>query len=254
MKNNFRKLLIVVCMFTCILGLTACGSESNKNNKKTITVDDDTKKQLTSGIEEELKFLNTYTDDQLDEMIDSGQFPDDSVTVINSFMNIRDDLGSLKSIDASDVTTTNDSVIVSVDATYALRKMTCTVIYDVNGNRVSTKYEPDYTFGEKMAKAGMNTIIGLFTVFAVLIGISFLISLFKYINRFETSLREKKTENTTSVDNAIAQIIENEETAVDDLELVAVITAAIAASQGTSSDGLVVRSIRKVNKGKWQNA
>ncbi len=33
----------------------------------------------------------------------------------------------------------------------------------------------------------------------------------------------------------------------DDLELIAVITAAIAASEGTSTDGLVVRSIRKVN-------
>ena len=30
-------------------------------------------------------------------------------------------------------------------------------------------------------------------------------------------------------------------------ELIAVITAAIAASEGTSTDGLVVRSIRKVN-------
>ena len=39
----------------------------------------------------------------------------------------------------------------------------------------------------------------------------------------------------------------NEDEDVDDLELVAVITAAIAASENTSTDGLVVRSIRKVN-------
>ena len=38
-----------------------------------------------------------------------------------------------------------------------------------------------------------------------------------------------------------------EENVEDDLELIAVITAAIAASEGTSTDGLVVRSIRKVN-------
>ena len=38
----------------------------------------------------------------------------------------------------------------------------------------------------------------------------------------------------------------------DDLELVAVITAAIAAAEGTSSDGFVVRSIKKRRKpGKW---
>jgi len=34
--------------------------------------------------------------------------------------------------------------------------------------------------------------------------------------------------------------------------LIAVITAAIAASQGTSSDGFVVRSIKKINKSRWQ--
>ena len=39
----------------------------------------------------------------------------------------------------------------------------------------------------------------------------------------------------------------------DDLELVAVITAAIAASQGTSVDGLVVRSIRRKSN-KWKRA
>ena len=39
---------------------------------------------------------------------------------------------------------------------------------------------------------------------------------------------------------------------MDDLELVAVIAAAIAAAENTSTDGFVVRSIKKVNKSKWQ--
>ena len=57
----------------------------------------------------------------------------------------------------------------------------------------------------------------------------------------------KKKENVQekAVDNAVAQIIENEEQS-DDLELVAVIAAAIAASEGAAStDGYVVRSIRR---------
>lgn len=47
-----------------------------------------------------------------------------------------------------------------------------------------------------------------------------------------------------AVENVTSQIEAKEELA-DDTELVAVITAAIAASTGTSSDGFVVRSIRK---------
>jgi sodium pump decarboxylase gamma subunit len=102
-----------------------------------------------------------------------------------------------------------------------------------------------------MTKAVMNTIIGMGTVFIVLIFISFIIGLFKYISVFENKSKAKNEASTDAqgVNNAIAQIVSNEEQEeeVDDLELIAVITAAIAASENTSTDGLVVRSIRKVN-------
>ena len=54
-----------------------------------------------------------------------------------------------------------------------------------------------------------------------------------------------KEDKLKALDNAVAQIIENEEQS-DNLELVAVIAAAIAASEGAAStDGYVVRSIRR---------
>lgn len=109
--------------------------------------------------------------------------------------------------------------------------------------------------GEKMATAGLNTLIGMGTVFAVLILISFIISLFKYIPMIQDKLAQRKAKKTDtkqdSIDNTIAQIVEKEENTdlSDDLELVAVIAAAIAASEGAAStDGFVVRSIRKVNR------
>ena len=110
---------------------------------------------------------------------------------------------------------------------------------------------PSYTTGQKMYKAVMNTLIGMGTVFVVLIFISFIISLFKYINKFENRNKAKNeaSNGAQGVDNAIAQMVSSEEQGegVDDREVIAVITAAIAASENTSTDGLVVRSIRKVN-------
>ena len=67
----------------------------------------------------------------------------------------------------------------------------------------------------------------------------------------ETTLREKLAKKPESkkeepIDNTIAQIVEKEESTEDDTELVAVIAAAIAAYEGSqSTDGFVVRSIRK---------
>ena len=60
------------------------------------------------------------------------------------------------------------------------------------------------------------------------------------------SYKKEETKNA-GIDNAVTQIAAQEEAEADDTELVAVIAAAIAASEGAAStDGFVVRSIRKV--------
>ena len=100
-----------------------------------------------------------------------------------------------------------------------------------------------------MGKAGLNTLLGMGTVFAVLILICLIISSFTLIAKVQNAKAKKKSDNATGIDNAVAQIVEQEEVAEDDLELVAVIAAAVAAYEGaSSSDGYVVRSIRKVNR------
>lgn len=109
-------------------------------------------------------------------------------------------------------------------------------------------------FGDKMARAGMNTLMGMGTVFVVLIFIAFLISRFKYISQLENWFKNRKTKDepaavTTAAEEAAAAEEEMDET--DDLALVAVITAALAASLETSPDKLIVRSIRRKNTNRW---
>ncbi|MBP5311185.1 MAG: OadG family protein [Lachnospiraceae bacterium] len=101
------------------------------------------------------------------------------------------------------------------------------------------------SMSDLMAKAGMNTLLGMGTVFCVLILIMLLISSFKLLSVFEN--RTDKKDEKTSVDKAVDQIVAGEE-AQDDTELIAVISAAIAAYEGSSSagSGYVVRSIRRI--------
>ena len=101
-----------------------------------------------------------------------------------------------------------------------------------------------------MGVAALNTLIGMGTVFCVLILISLIISCFKFINKAQDNAAKKKApaQEPSGVDNAVAQIVEQEAAAdeTDDCELVAVIAAAIAASEGAvTTDGFVVRSIRR---------
>lgn len=103
-------------------------------------------------------------------------------------------------------------------------------------------------------KALMNTLIGMGTVFLVLIFISFIISLFKYINQTDAK-RTVAAEPVPSLIPAAPSVEETEEAEeelVDDTELVAVITAAIAAYAGTSSEGFQVRSIKRAAKSAWK--
>ena len=73
---------------------------------------------------------------------------------------------------------------------------------------------------------------------------------FNFIPKIQAafSKKDKKEEaKSAGIDNAVTQNAAQEEAEADDTELVAVIAAAIAASEGAAStDGFVVRSIRKV--------
>ena len=112
----------------------------------------------------------------------------------------------------------------------------------------------DSQFGDKMVKDGMNTLMGMGTVFIVLIFIAFLISRFKYISQLENWFRNRKTKNEQAVTETVAEepaADEEEIDETDDLALVAVITAALAASLETSPDKLIVRSIRRKNTNRW---
>ena len=102
-----------------------------------------------------------------------------------------------------------------------------------------------------MQKAGLNTLLGMGTVFAVLLFMSFLISLFKYV----PMLINKKEEKEEPVQKeAVAQVVNaSDEAEMDETELVAVIAAAIAAYEGTTTDGFVVRSIKRRKSNKWNS-
>ena len=104
-----------------------------------------------------------------------------------------------------------------------------------------------------MPQALVNTGLGMGTVFIVLI----LISLIIYLLKFVPDLLDRKSKQPESpapapaasapAQSAPAPVVENK---TDDTQLVAVITAAIAASmeqEGTPipADALVIRSIKK---------
>ena len=98
-----------------------------------------------------------------------------------------------------------------------------------------------------MQTAVSNTIMGVSIVFFVLVSLSFLIYLFRFIPMLEEKLTKKKIAEPVKQEVPV----EVEKELVDDLELIAVITAAIAASEGKDPRQYIVRSIKKVHRNQW---
>ena len=96
-----------------------------------------------------------------------------------------------------------------------------------------------------------NTLLGMGMVFVVLIIIIVVIVLMsKSVRAIESIGKKKEAPKAAAPAPAPAAPVAEEES-VDDLELVAVITAAVAASMGTSTDGFVVRSIKRAQHRNW---
>jgi len=259
-----KRLLALVCMIACIFGLTACGSE------KALTETEQQKLEIAKQIATQ-KFVPMFVEFMNDEAV--GYFADygteeleyvfgteynlnvDGYAVMmamSSFNLAADSVGQYQGIVDADAKIKGDQIIVEVDILGSEKNATAEIILanDMFFTLEGAALNPNETMSELMVKAGLNTLVGMGTVFVVLILISGIISCFKLISKVQsgsgTKPEAKKTEVSTGIDNAVAQIAAKE-AVVDEsnnLELVAVIAAAIAASQGAAStDGLVVRSI-----------
>lgn len=255
-----KKLLVLGMVIVCALGLSACGSSAA----------DGLDAEATS---QAIEVSDMYIE-QVGEIVSSGnvsQVTDANEELAPIFENWEKgmaDLGEIASIDSHAVKQDGKKMIVNtavtgtnLDPKGATRTADVELIYNTKTYElVSLSVNVKYTTGELMTKAGLNTLIGMGTVFTILILIMIVISCFSIISKIENAIKNKKekaSQTQESVDNTIAQIIENEEQSDDD-EMIAVISAAIAAYEAqtgsVSADGVVIRSIRKINKSKWQNA
>ncbi len=236
-----KKWLLILGMITCMAGLTACGNKAEQSSPKTTEV---TQEQVDTYVSQTVSSIN--------EIVVAGaseQYADDAVisAALDGWEKTLKDMGDYSSVDKATYTVNDDGMTINVDIVGTKRNATMEIVLDDKMNLASISTNVKYSFSELMGNAGLNTLLGMGTVFCVLILISLIISCFNFIPKIQAALSKKEKSKSVTTDGAVAQIIQNEEQAEDDFELIAVISAAIAASEGAAgSDGYVVRSIRRV--------
>ena len=257
-----RRVMLMLCMVCCLVSVLAGCSLTRENpnlaEKKLVKKAksyvtkfwdaeerESQKTQYADVIDQQFGGLKKFKV-QYKEMGASDEQIDQVVEIYNSYKEYaraKKKYGTYKKIIETNYSLAASSASVAITIeTDKGKKVVFTMNYDKHGEMTDHKYEEYKTVGQIMGKAALNTVMSMAIVFCVLIFIALLISCFKFIGAVQN--RSEKTDVPATVAAPAAEEPVAEENLADDLELVAVITAAIAAAEGTeSADGLTVRSI-----------
>lgn len=248
MNRKLKSLLAMVCVLALTLAMSVCAFAAD-------TVTEDEAANYKSAAETLISQIAGFSDEEIENYLAQ----DDAFTTatMESWKSVKDELGAYSSIVSQDVEKDGDVVTISTVAQFEKAKADVVLMLDLGQQMyTSMTYSVQYSLAANMQRAGMNTLMGIGIVFLMLLFLSFVIGLFKYIEKFQNVGKKKSAEEAPKAEEAPAPAIAQSEAAdedfADDLELVAVISAAIAAYENTSGDSFVVRSIKKSNK--WHRA
>lgn len=253
-----KKLSIIGLVLILVFGIAGCGSESEDG----VQYDQAAMEQYAEAIisnfsnmsEEDMDVFREMSDLELNLTLMQSGLPieaEDFLTMMDAWVSGVNECGAFIEHGAFELEESNEGATLTTEVTGAERDGEFEFAFDENMNMESLTVNAHYSLGEILIKAGLNTVLGMGTVFVVLIFISFIISLFRYIPVIEAKFKKTKNEETSAPAVVPAAEPDAAEELSDDGELVAAIAAAIAAYEGTSADGFIVRSIKRRKSNKW---
>ena len=233
-----KKLLVLVCTFAMALGLTACG------NKEEVTYGGFTAKDFENNLQTYMSQLEGIGESDIDGYIEYYKTTDEiTCAVLEDWKECVSQKGEFVGFSDFSLDKSGKTLTATLVTDYSNRDLKLIFVFNANhveNGPTAINVEPVYTLGETMQKAGLNTVMGILIVFTMLVVMSLIISLFKFIPDIKRAFSGQSKAPEAPVAAAAAPVSVN-----DDLELIAVIAAAIAASTGASTDSFVVRSIKK---------
>ena len=244
MKQIFKKAAALVCAASLTLsGAVIVAADSE--------IDETLKTQLVSmaqGLTETIIPLSEEDIAQYKESSDAF-----TVQAMSAWETSKEEVGEFIETKAGEIEVEfdDDQYTVTVPVDFETTDANFVFVFGEDGAPASMNVDVQYPMSVTLQRAAMNTVMGIGTVFVMLVFLSFIISLFKFVpGLVEGKKKQEAAPAPAAPAPAPAPVPVVEET-TDDTELIAVIAAAIAAAEGTTTDGFVVRSIRKVNRKKW---
>ena len=243
-----KKYLCLTCVFALlILSLVGCKKADDKTSYDKKDLQFIQAALVASNYEKNVNLVKaTRTIDEDKYALDEERLQKKLEDTVKKFHKECGKIKSIKSDTECSYVNGEINVVTTLDCTKRDATVTSIFKYDEENHNKLTLYEmtfdPVYSIGEKLYQAGANTAIGMGTVFAVLIFIFLVISCFNLFPKVQKVIKRKKKMDKGPRSFETVQKSKDE---MDDNELVAVITAAIASTEKKSTDSFVVRSIKR---------
>ena len=170
-RNGLKSLLLLAACLTLLLGAVTAHAE----------LEDSQKEALSTNVEQFLTNMYGISDAELEQIKANGGFYE---VFYNSWTADREEVGAFKSVDSVEIDDSDDEQIVATSKV-TFEKYTADVLIYLDrttGNPVNYEMNIDYTLGEKVVQGAQNMAVGLIVVFAVLIFLTLVIYLFRFIN------------------------------------------------------------------------
>ncbi len=283
MKKTRGIVTALLCIVLAAFMLTGCEKTSSQ-------IENEHKKEIwAENVQDVAEYTDTYfagtmrsvTYEQFAEALDGGQTVVSKIfdnSWANRWKQFTEAHGAVKDVNV-DLTQRTDKghytsrmIVTGEDD----QMMALTISYDEAMIPYATSIgdysdDSEETLGSKMSTAAGNTVTGLLVVFCILVGLSLIISCFKFINKVggEVKPQNKDKKKAPAPAAAAAESAAPAGPSAEEIdlaknqELIAVIAAAIAAYEdkpvslfmpgdpNAQSEGYVVRSIRRLHNNKW---
>lgn len=242
MKKIWTRFLALGCILVCMLTLTVYTA---KTEAASLEYDESSLSDFIDQIISVMKtdqysdYYLSMDDSELDTQLEGAGISAKVLKgALQSFQDAADKYGEYKGKSDYKFSATDKTVTMTATLKFKEHNVNMKVDYDEDLNIDSITFNKQNVFAELIERAGTGGIIGAGIVIVILgVILGFALGKRNQNNQEDSAVISDNNEGAAAVDAVQT---------VDSTELIAVITAAVAVSMGTTSaDGFIVRSIKK---------
>lgn len=260
-----KKIALFLCMILTVLPFAAVTAAAAE-----YTADNDS--QYIMIAQQWVQGYTSFPVEQIEEYLAAGAITGDQAETMRSWAEIAETVGEQPQPGEGTVQLQGEDVKVTVPVTGESGMAYFVAVFDGNlsidqllqtGEMKSARFtltpdEDSGSLGTKLKNAALNTLMGIVSVFLILVIIIFVISLLKYVPMLAEKLSGKNRETESpvpvSTPTPANEAVSGAVPQTDDGVLAAVIAAAAAAAMSeetgmaVTTDQLIVRSIKRAAK------